>query len=534
MKDKITIRNKILLAKSYEDSIALYSNTFVGIGRAQEWNLEDTLISEPSETTLDINEVYRNLVAIKKITSADINLVIPRVDWTINTVYSEYTENLDLYSYESKEELPGVISANVGSVEIIGTNTAFESTVSSGDIISIPGDGVNSLPIKKEIISISSQTALNVNSAFSSAYTNNSYFRITNTYPKYSNNFYVRNNSDQVFKCLFNNANSISTIVPQITIGGQLPENPFIETADGYKWKYMYTIPSGLKEKFFTKDWIPVVSNSLVESTSRNGRLDIVKIINGGGGYSSNGNSASANIVTVIGDGTDAIITAIVDNGSIIDLNIINGGSNYTEAKLIVSDPSKTLGTAEAELIAVIGPSGGHGSDVAFELGASSVMISVDLDGSENDFIPADEVNGDYFDYRQLVLLRNPIDVENNLASNPKYIIAKILETESTQFNFQLDEIVYQGTSLEESTFSGRVVNSDLRSGKNKLWLVDTKGALDGSSLNGTIQSLPATPTGLIDSEIKLYSGEILYIENRPSISRNVFQTEQIKITVSF
>lgn len=535
MKDKITIRNKILQARSYEAAVSLQSNTYLGIGVVVEWDSEDTLIPEPLETTSNTNKVFRDLVSIKKIIASDINLVIPRVDWESNIVYSEYTDELEIYSYDSLESLSGLVSANVDSSILIGTNTSFSTELAPGDIISISGDGINSPKVKKEIVNINSANNLSVNSKFTSTYTDNSYFRITNTYPKFSNNFYVRNNRDQIFKCLFNNGAATSTEMPEINIGGQLPENAFIETSDGYRWKYMYTIPSGLKEKFFTKDWMPVVIDPLVASTSRNGRLDILKVVASGNGYIASGNSVSANIINVIGDGAEASITATVANGRITAVNVLDGGFGYTEAEIKVLDPTKTPGTVgdDALILATIGPQNGHGADVVYELGAANIMISVDLDSDVDGTIPTENLVGENFDYRQLSLVKNPITTRNVVASNNSYTLAKIVNISQTASNFNLDEIVYQGTTLAESTFSGRVVFWDTQ--RNQLWLNDTRGTFqEVATLVGTIQTNPVTAFSVIDSDIVPFTGELLYIENRSSIVRDNDQVEQIKIIVSF
>ena len=208
--------------------------------------------------------------------------------------------------------------------------------------------------------------------------------------------------------------------MPEIRIDGQLPENAYIEASEGYKWKYMYTIPPGLKEKFFTSQWMPVLSENIVTSSAVDGRLDIIKIYNGGTGYLGGANSNSAAIVTVTGDGSTANLTARVVNGIITNINILNSGTNYTNATISFNDGSKTPGTNTANVIAVIGPQNGHGYDPAYELGATSLMVSVDLIGSENSTIPTATAS-DIFDYRQITLLRNPKSSSGAYLSQTNY-----------------------------------------------------------------------------------------------------------------
>jgi hypothetical protein len=104
-----TVRNKIFTASSYESLLSGSSNTYLGIAKPLGWTGGNPPV--PVETTSNINDVFRNLVAIKKITSSDINLVTPRRDWVSGTTYSEYTENLDLYTYDSLTAIQGLAVA---------------------------------------------------------------------------------------------------------------------------------------------------------------------------------------------------------------------------------------------------------------------------------------------------------------------------------------------------------------------------------------------------------------------------------------
>ena len=237
-----TVRNRIFTATSYESSLTgSSSNTYLGIAKPLSWT--SNIPPVPVETTSNLNDVFRTLVSLKKITSSDINLVVPRVDWTSGTTYKEYTENLDLYTYDSLTAIQGTGTTVQGIAILTGSGTAFTANVAAGDKIALMGDGSESFPkVVKEIIPVSNNTSLVVNSAYSAAYTNNTIYKLMNTYPNYANKFYVRNNLDQVFKCLYNNFSVASTVMPEIRIDGQLPENAYIETSDGYKWKYIVTI----------------------------------------------------------------------------------------------------------------------------------------------------------------------------------------------------------------------------------------------------------------------------------------------------
>jgi hypothetical protein len=314
-----------------------------------------------------------------------------------------------------------------------------------------------------------------------------------------------------------------------------LPENPFILTADGYKWKYLYTIPYGLKQRFFTNNWMPVVSDNSVVVGSVDGRIDVLNITNGGTGYFLDngelGNSNSLSIITITGDGTGAEITAKVESGVITDVNILDGGSGYTYANVVVSDPDQLDAGIPAEIVSIISPPGGHGSNPLKELGCFSVMTSLTLAGTEGGKIP---VGSDVypFDFRQISLLRDPLLANGAYANASVYrTTTKLTMTSTGGSNYLPDEVVYSGTSLEEATVTAVVVAWD--STVNELFVNNVRGTLT-SQVTLVGSTATAAILGIEDPEIDLFTGDTLYIENRAKIVRDTDQTEQIRLVLSF
>lgn len=101
----------------------------------------------------------------------------------------------------------------------------------------------------------------------------------------YSKNFYVVttgvDDEYNVFKCIDNNGNTVSSIKPtlQSTTG-------VFKTGDGYTWKYMYTVDIQSNTRFTTAGFIPVISNAVVQSNAVPGTIDVIRLVNGGNGYS--------------------------------------------------------------------------------------------------------------------------------------------------------------------------------------------------------------------------------------------------------
>lgn len=91
--------------------------------------------------------------------------------------------------------------------------------------------------------------------------------------------------SYHVFKCLNNNNGSPSTSQPLYS--QTAPNDEVYITADGYQWKYMFTIPSNIWDKFATTKYAPVVINANVTANAVSGTVDTIKVTSGGSRYNS-------------------------------------------------------------------------------------------------------------------------------------------------------------------------------------------------------------------------------------------------------
>jgi hypothetical protein len=550
MKSLITKDFGITNAKNFESMVSNETaNLYVMVGRSIKWAntinpsvLDDDVISTPYDTTEYKYQVMRDGVLLKKVTASDMQLVAPRVDWATGTVYVAYEQSANLFVKSTDTRIVnltsnGVVTVGSGALNTINSSTINFSTgatpaLSVGLIVKLGEE-------QKEVVSFNA-SAIVVNTAFASAYTNANLFATTTSTTQYSNKFYVRNTKDQVFKCLFNNGGAQSVNMPEITIGGQLPENPFIETDDGYKWKYLYTIPTGLKNKFFTDKYMPVIRDTTVFENSKDGRIDIVKILNGGSGYfrNSSENLYDAN-TTVTGDGTGASLRYTITDGVITDITILNGGNNYTTATLTLNDPLQNNLGLDANLQVIISPQNGHGYDPVREIGASSQMISLDFDGDMNGLFKVQNDGTD--DIRQICLVKDPKFATNSTFMQTSVIpMYTLVYTNNPASDFQHDEIVFVpaegSSSYEGSIFSGRVVHFD--SGSNILVLNNIIGAGADIVAKSIYQkddlSRFAKVITVDTPDINIFSGEILYIENRSKITRSTNQTESVKLVVEF
>lgn len=96
----------------------------------------------------------------------------------------------------------------------------------------------------------------------------------------YSKQFFVINDNYEVYKIIDNNNGANSTVKPSLPI----PYGTF-NTADGYVWKYMYTVQSNANTNFISNTYIPVTPNANVTANAIGGTIDVIRVTGGGTNY---------------------------------------------------------------------------------------------------------------------------------------------------------------------------------------------------------------------------------------------------------
>jgi hypothetical protein len=348
-----------------------------------------------------------------------------------------------------------------------------------------------------------------------------------------------------VYKCLYNGRNGssttgvVSTVVPTTT--GTAPE----QTADGYIWKYLYTITAA-EADFVTANYIPVKTSTSISSV--NG-IDVIYVTSAGGGYSGTPS------ISIYGDGTGAAATAVTSGGVITRIDVTTAGSGYTWAK-VVFNGGGTPTTANA--IAVIAPSGGHGSNIVYETMAHNIMIAGTVTGYEQNDFPVNQ------DFRTIALVKNPLTYNSSVGNtvtgvgtlygtNTGRILRTLTMTSSATIAPTADIVLTGSNSLATglSVFqsSGTVrleyiqpVNADAPASISDL-RIDTTGTkklyqfTTGETITGTGYSqLVNSSTGITGTlpEIHSYTGQMLYLDYRQPVTRSSGQNEKINIVINF
>jgi len=361
----------------------------------------------------------------------------------------------------------------------------------------------------------------------------------------FDSTFYVLTAARNVYKCLDNNNNGSSTTEPTGTSVN------IITTADGYKWKYMYTLSASQQANFLSTDFMALATNSTVSSAAIDGAINIVKIKSAGTG----GTNGTYTSIPIRGDGSSGTVTVVVSGGAVTSVTVTNVGTGYTIAYIRNADivSAGATGLSGSEIDCIIEPKGGHGYDAVKELGGFFVMLNVNLEGTES------SNTGDFTaenDFRRMVLLRDPYS-GGTVASSSTLRATKAVRFASspTPGTFQVDEKITQATTGAV----GKVVEWDATN--RILHYIQTKFNDEGIDSNGNLtafsgvnvitgatSSATGTPSsvasetadqitftnGYKGSELDRHRGDVLYIENRAPITRAADQTENIKLVIEF
>ena len=513
----ITEQIRILNAVNFVAGVSNASNSyysFIGLTNPADYQSDwDSDPPAPKDNFDQENDYWNTMVALKKINTADARQVIPKRTWTSGTTY-------DMYRHDYSR-----------------SNTA----------------------------SVSGATNL------------------------YSSNFVVLNSDFRVYACLQNGTD------PDNTEGRpSLDEPTFTDleprsagtSGDGYIWKYLYTIKPSEVVRFESTDFMPVptdwltgTENAAVRDNAVDGGIKIVTITNKGVGLGT-ANSVYTS-VPIRGDGTGAECTIVVDaNQQVSSVTVSSQGSGYTYGNVDLVAGGVPTGTTRPSFDVIIPPQGGHGADIYRELGAYNVLLysRIENDSTNPDFITGNQI-------ARIGVVENPQQFgSTTLLSADKVSAVSALKLVGTGYStatFSGDSYFTQTVSTG-TTAVGRVVSYDQNTGVLKFWQdrslagFNTVGTAqtqptygfdltEFSSSPGTGGSLVISPTtgqdlsidtafsgittvinnrtyylgqtfasGIANPEVKAHSGSIIYVDNRPSITRSANQKEDIKVILQF
>jgi hypothetical protein len=326
-------------------------------------------------------------------------------------------------------------------------------------------------------------------------------------------------------------------------------------------------------------DWQTSTDNAPVRDNAVDGSIKIATIVNRGVGLGTA--NATYTSVPIKGDGSNAECTITIDgNQQVSSVTISNQGSDYTYGTVDIVAGGVPTGTTRPEFNVIISPQGGHGADIYRELGAYNVLMysRIENDNNNPDFITGNQI-------ARVGVVENPQQFGSSSLLSADKVSAlgalKLVGAGYSTATFTADSYFTQTVSTG-TTAVGRVVSYDQNTGVIKYWQdrslagFSTVGVAQtqpryGFDLNeftsspGTGGSLTIIPTsgtnltiddsftgistvinnrtyylgqtftsGVANPEVKKHSGNIIYVDNRPSITRSSNQKEDIKVILQF
>lgn len=511
----ITDQIRILNAKNFVAGVANSSNSyysFIGLPNPTDYQSDwDENPPAPKDNFDQENDYWDSMVALKKITSSDIRQVVPKRVWSSGNTY-------DMYRHDYSR-----------------TNVA----------------------------KVSGATNL------------------------YSSFYFVMNSEYRVYICLQNGT------TPETPNGKpSLDEPTFTDlepraagsSGDGYVWKYLYTIRPSDVVKFESTDFIPVptdwatsADNAAVRGNAVDGSIKIVTVTNRGVGLGTANRTYTR--VPIRGDGTGAECTIVINNDSQVEsVTVSNQGFGYTYANVDLALGNVPTGTTRPAFDVIISPKGGHGYDIYRELGAYNVLLysRIENNNENPDFITGNHI-------ARVGVVENPEVTTGTLLTAERASAVNALRLTGIGYSsasFTSDSYVTQTVSTG-TTAVGRVISYNQTTGVLKYW---QDRSLSGFNTVGVAQTQPSygfdlteftsTPgsggsvsivggsvslsidtafsgistvinnrtyylgqtftNGVSSPEVKKHSGNIIYVDNRPSITRSSNQKEDIKVILQF
>jgi hypothetical protein len=238
------------------------------------------------------------------------------------------------------------------------------------------------------------------------------------------------------------------------------------------------------------------------------------------------------------GSGAEAY-SVVGSDGQIQRIIVTKYGSGYRDATAVIRS-APDIGSG-ATLRPIMSPSGGHGSNILDELYVDSFAVASKFDA--NNF-PLEAK------YSTLALLKNPTYRANN---SPFYgqtfvqtvdlpLDGSVVLPEFTSGEEVRGNIVDGNTSRVPSglvTFANssviQLTGLDGDFGPSQTLIGQTSGEIvytaNASTWSDEFGSNTA-PVGVSNTEVKLYSGDILYAKNVEQITRSNTSPEQIKIVI--
>jgi hypothetical protein len=413
----------------------------------------------------------------------------------------------------------------------------------------------------------------------------------------YDSNFYVVNSQFRVYICIYNGSGYANPSgVPSTIEPTHTDPSEYIDRGDGYIWKYVYSISPSDYLKFDSTNYIPVpnnwnTSNSsdivAVRDSAVSGSIRAI-VVERSGKYLVGTNPQLGVSCNIRGDGTGGIALVKFDSeGNVTSAEVTSPGSGYTYATLDLDSVVALDSSSEKAIFTVIiPPQGGHGFDLYKELGAFRCLVYSRIENlsTNPDFIVGNQfcrvgisknirafgssslftsstgsgVHGIAINATGLsitddsIIRQSSTGAIGNIVSSEEIGSVTIIKYIQPRDNY-VDTYSSPSQGILK-TFDPFILNPDFTG-------LSTSSSYTYSPFNNTSVTIGISSTtynvvdigsgstvdqyqgvylgqsftnGLSNPDINIKSGDILYVDNRSTITRQSNQREDIKIIIEF
>ena len=554
----LTKQGRLGLARSFRRDLVNANDYFyLAVGKTTAWDDEENP-DTPIDSVYSLNDVRRNIIFVQNADSADICHLARRINWTSGTVYDAYDDSYGrpYIDVKGSADPAGSVtfSAASGATSLSTANfyvmtdefkvyKCLDNNLGGASTIKPTSTGTSVFTLDDDY---KWKFLFQISSSDQTKFLTTQYIPVR----KFTTDPYGDVNGE-IDSITITDVGAGYTSAPTVTIAGdgtgatasatissgELDEITITNAGSGYSYA-LVTISGGGASSDGTAtanvgdtDSLPALQ-SAVESTAVGGTIDKIEILDAGADYIPN------NVQVVItGDGTGAEASATVDanTGQITAVTVTDAGSGYSFADITFTDLLGAENPEETKCLArsIVSPIDGHGAHPVNELYANRIAIVINLD---------DNLNSDLFldnDFRQVSLIRN---LKEYGSSTVNYTANTGANTHRIEVGSSTEHAKYTEDDIITTNDGGkfRVIQKKV-DGSN--YYVYLQPIIDIISASSTLTNTNTSVTGLsINSytaatdapEINVFSGELVYVENRAKINRQEDQVETIKAIITF
>ena len=509
----VTDRLRLLNCQNFIDDVAVGGYyMFLGLPNAVDLDTTwDTSQPTPIDNDLYLNSYRDTILGVKKINTSDVIRVVPKLQWVTGRKYDMYRHDYSVYNLSA----------------------------------------------------VSSSTRL------------------------YDCQYFIINRDFRVYICL-NNGSAPSNQNKGV-ISTQEPIHTDIsprKESDGYVWKYLYTLSPSDVLKFDATNYMSVPNNwtttidadiTRVRGNAFNGQIQTI-LIEKQAQYNYVGTLTG---VPIKGDGFGGEASVVFDEESKpVSVEVTAGGLEYTYATLDLDSVLPPLSGEKAIFNVIIPPPGGHGADVYNELGATRVLVysRIENDPTNPDFIVGNQFSrvgiiknvktfgtnstftqssgsGVYGVKMNTGTILEPLDskitqssssgVGNLVSFDSTTQVLKYIQPRTNYVDtYAVDTVVtidYQYADSTSGIQTATTYDQNEFDNSANITIGSNSYPID-NTFNGSTTTVGSVDyylgqnftSGLSSPDINNKSGEILYVDNRASVTRASQQREDIKIILEF